>query len=173
MIPDKLLPAVIALAHEGQPGIELTLRNLRDRVWFPNMHKLVTEYVATCLGCLADVPFNPPALIVNRETPEGPWKVCAADYKGPIGGSRGYYFHVLVDTYSKWPKVSVTKSTKFEKLYPALDKSFAGHGYPDKIIHDGGPAYNSQNWGITPSGQGLRQISAHQSIPRQMAKQIR
>ena len=71
VIPDKLLLAVIALAHEGHPGIELTLRNLRDRVWFPNMHKLVTEYVATCLGCLADVPFNTPAPIVNRETQKG------------------------------------------------------------------------------------------------------
>jgi hypothetical protein len=86
VIPDSLLPEVIALAHEGHPDIELTLRNLRDRVWFPNMNKLVTEYVATCLGCTAAVPFNPPAPIVNRETPEGPWKVCAADYKGPIGG---------------------------------------------------------------------------------------
>ena len=146
VIPDSLLAEVIALAHEGHPGIELTLRNLRDRVWFPNMNKLVTEYVATCLGCTAAVPHNPPAPIVNRETPEGPWKVCAADYKGPIGGNRGYYFHVLVDTYSKWPEVTVTKSTKFEKLYPELDKSFACHGYPDKIIHDGGPPYNSQQW---------------------------
>ena len=51
-----------------------------------------------------------------------------------------------MDTYSKWPEISVTKSTKFQKLFPALDKSFPCHGYTDQIIHDGGPPYNSRAW---------------------------
>ena len=108
------------------------------------MNKMVTDFVSTCLGFTAAVPFNPPAPITNRETPDRPWKVCAADYKGPIGGTRGYYFHVLVDTYSKWPEISVTKSTKFEKLFPALDKSFACHGYLVQIIHDGAAPLQQQ-----------------------------
>ena len=40
----------------------------------------------------------------------------------------------------------MTKSTKFEKLFPALDQTFACHGKPDKVIHDGGPPYNSHTW---------------------------
>ena len=134
------------MRDEGHGGIESTLRNLRDKVWFPNMSKRVQEYVQSCLGCVAAVPFNPPAPITKRTPPSGPWKVCCADYKGPIGGPRGYYFHVLIDTYSKWPEVSVTKSTEFERLFPALDQSFACHGYPDLVVHDGGPPYNSHNW---------------------------
>ena len=94
---------------------------------------------------MVSVLFNPPAPISTRASPNGPWKVCCADYKGPIGGPREYYFHVLIDTYSKWPEVSVTKSTKFEKLFPALDQSFACHGKPDKIIHDGWPPYNGHS----------------------------
>ena len=31
-------------------------------------------------------------------------------------------------------------------LLPALDKSFACNGYPDRIILDGEPPYNSQAW---------------------------
>ena len=146
LIPSELEGRAVALAHEGHGGIESTLRNLRDKVWFPNMSKRVQEYVQSCLGCVAAVPFNPPAPITKRTPPSGPWKVCCADYKGPIGGPRGYYFHVLIDTYSKWPEVSVTKSTEFERLFPALDQSFACHGYPDLVIHDGGPPYNSHNW---------------------------
>ena len=107
---------------------------------------MVQEFVSSCLGCVAAVPFNPPAPISTRTPPGGPWKVCCADYKGPIGGPRGYYFHVLIDTYSKWPEVAVTKSTKFEKLFPVLNQSFACHGYQDQIIHDGGLPYNSQAW---------------------------
>ena len=146
VIPRELQGRAVALAHEGHEGIEPTLRNLRDKVWFPYMADMVKEYVGSCLGCVASVPFNPPAPITTRDPPDGPWEVCCADYKGPIGGPRGYYFHVLIDTYSKWPEVAYTTSTKFEKLFPALEKSFANHGYPDKVIHDGGPPYNGQAW---------------------------
>ena len=84
--------------------------------------------------------------MVRLTPPGGPWKVCCADYNGPIGSPRGYYFHVLIDTYSKWPEVSVTKSTKFEMMFPAIDQSFASHGYQDLVVHDRSPLYNSHNW---------------------------
>ena len=101
------------------------------------------EYVKTCdPGCTSSLPAVTPAPIVNRKTPEKPWDICAADYKGPIGGPRGYYFHMLVDTYIKWPAVAVTTSTKFEKLFPVLDGSFSLHGIPSQIIHDNGAPYN-------------------------------
>ena len=75
------------------------------------------EYVKTCdPGCTSALPAVIPAPIVNRETPEKPWDIIAADYKGPIGGPGGYYFHVLVDTYSKWPEVAVTSSTKWNPI---------------------------------------------------------
>ena len=66
LIPRELEGRAVALAHEGHGGIESTLRNLRDKVWFPNMSKRVQEYVQSCLGCVAAVPFNPPAPITKR-----------------------------------------------------------------------------------------------------------
>ena len=146
LMPSELEGRAVALAHEGHGGIKSTFRNLRDKVWFPSMSMRVQEHVHSCLGCVAAVPFNPPASIITRAPPSAPWKVYCADYKGPIGGPRGYYFHVLIDTYSKWPEVFVTRSTEFERLFPALDQSFACHGYPDLVVHDGGPPYNSQSW---------------------------
>ena len=60
VVPDSLQAAVVTLAHKGHLGIEGTLRNLRDKVWFPTntMNKMVTDFVSTCLGCTAAVPFN-------------------------------------------------------------------------------------------------------------------
>ena len=40
----------------------------------------------------------------------------------------------------------IVKSTSFEKLKPALDKIWVRHGVPEKVIHDGGPPYNSHDW---------------------------
>ena len=81
--------------------------------------------------------------MVIRETPEKPWQHCAADYKGPIGGK---YFHVLIDLYSRWPEVEMTKSTSMDKLYPGLDRSFGVHGMPESITHDNGPPYYTRAW---------------------------
>ena len=131
---------VIAAAYEGHQGEEKTLRYLREWVWFTGMTEICKEYVQTCHpGCTSSPPRNALAPMVPRDTPTKPWQVCAADYKGPISGSRGYYFHVLIDLYSKRPEVEVTKSTKFKKLFPVLDGSFASHGIPDQIIHDNSP----------------------------------
>ena len=52
---------------------------------------------------------------------------------------------MLVDQYSKWPEVCVIDSTRFQKL-PVLDRTFATHGIPEEVVHDGGPPYNSEEW---------------------------
>ena len=157
VMPKALHPMVIALAHEGHQGEDRTTRNLREKVWFPKLAEKCREFVKTCHpGCTSSVPIMTPAPITSRETPDGPWKVCQADYKGPIGGQGGYYFHVLVDVYSKWPEVCVTKSTAFDKLFPHLDTSFAMHGIPEKIIHDGGPPYNGRNWKMYARESGFK-----------------
>ena len=68
LMPGELDPRAVALAHEGHKGIEATLRNLRDKVWFPDMSKRVQEYVQSCLGCVARGwrAIQPPAPITTR-----------------------------------------------------------------------------------------------------------
>ena len=63
LVPSELQSRAVALAHEGHEGIE---PNLRDIVWFPQMADMVKDYVGSCLGCVAYVPFNPPAPITTR-----------------------------------------------------------------------------------------------------------
>ena len=147
IIPAALQADCIALAHEGHLGEEKTIQNIRSKVWFPRLAMMSKDFVKTCnTGCAPATPANAPPPLAVRDTPEGPWKVCAADYKGPIGGRHGYYFHVLIDTYSRWPEVAITSSTSFQKLFPVLDRSFDTHGIPEKIVHDNGPPYDSTNW---------------------------
>ena len=72
VIPRELQSKAVALAHGGHEGIEPTLQNLRD------MADMVNDYVGSCLGCVASVPFNPPAPITTRDPPDGPWDVCCS-----------------------------------------------------------------------------------------------
>ena len=97
VIPQELRADVIALAHEGHPGIVPMLRQLRQDVWWPGMTEMVKEYVATCsVGCAAADFRNASPPMMIRDTPIKPWEHLACDYKGPIGGK--YYIHVTIDT---------------------------------------------------------------------------
>ena len=54
--------------------------------------------------------------------PLGPWKEVALDFKGPIGGKSGFYYHVVLDTYSRYPEIFIVPDTKFETLKPRLEE---------------------------------------------------
>ena len=45
VVPEELQADVLALAHEGHPGMVPILRQLRQDVWWPGMTKMVTEFV--------------------------------------------------------------------------------------------------------------------------------
>ena len=147
VIPPKLTEQVISLAHESHGlGETKTIRLLRQRVWFPKLAKKTKEYVSNCYPCAVAIPRNDPVPIVNRKLPSGPWREVAVDYKGPIGGPKGFYYHVVIDLYSRYPEICIVNNTSFESLRPKLEEIWARFGIPEKVIHDGGPPYNSHEW---------------------------
>ena len=146
VVPPRLQRDVISLAHEGHQGEAKTIRTLRERVWFPRLGRLTKEYVRSCLGCTAASKENRPAPMVGRPLPPRPWHTVATDFKGPIGGPRGYYYLVVVDVYSRFPEVTRVRSTSTDVVTPQLDGIWARHGVPEVVIHDGGPPFNSYEW---------------------------
>ena len=66
------------------------------------------------------------------------------DYKWLIAGK--YYFHILIDNYSRWPVVAMVMSTNFQQLQGRLEDSFSIHGIPESITHNNRPCYNSTDW---------------------------
>ena len=105
---------------------------------------MLKRYIGDCYACSVCVFRNDP--IFNRPLPYGPWYEVACYQKGPIGGMSGFYYHVIVDTYSCYPENLVIPDTKFETLKPVLEEVWARHGYPETLIHNGGPLYNSAEW---------------------------
>ena len=154
VIPKELWTHVIQVAHEGHMGQDKTLGLLRQTAWFPGMGPMVKEFVETCRPCMASTARKEMEPLKPTELPAGPWRELNADFKGPIGGN--WYFHVLIDQYTKFPVVSVVKSTGWETLRPVLEDALATHGIPEIITTDGGPPYNgeefkkfAQNMGFT------------------------
>ena len=73
VIPSKLRPQVLALAHEGHPGIVSMKQRLRSKVWWPGIDRQAERFCKTCHGCqLVSSPVNPEP-IKSTPLPRGPW----------------------------------------------------------------------------------------------------
>ncbi|XP_055527165.1 uncharacterized protein LOC129719782 [Wyeomyia smithii] len=77
------------------------------------------------------------------------------DDAGPVDG---VYFLVIVDLYSKWPEVHVTKSTTTKATLKLLNHSFATFGVPETIVSKNGTQYANQEFRIFCSSQGICHI---------------
>ena len=86
LVPTKLRSAVLAAAHEGCPGRDAMLRQMRQDVWWPGIDKDVKAYTGSCLGCSAAIPTTSTPPMIMRETPDRVWSEIQADFKGPIAG---------------------------------------------------------------------------------------
>ena len=53
---------------------------------------------------------------------------------------------LVINRYSRFPKVEFLRSTKASTLIPKLDKIFATHGLPTVLKSDNGPPYNSKQY---------------------------
>lgn len=80
------------------------------------------------------------------ETPEGPWETLTVDFKGPIGGQHGWYFHTVMDLYCQYPVTRLVNITAMENLVDILDPIWDNFGTPNLVWSDGGAPYNGHKW---------------------------
>ena len=79
VLPSKLRPQAISLAHEGHLGIVGTKQNLRSKVWWPSMDKAAEKFCKSYYGCQLVARPNPPEPLTSTTLPEGPWQDLAVD----------------------------------------------------------------------------------------------
>lgn len=142
IIPKKLRPRILTLAHEGHLGIVGTKQNLRTKVWWPGMEKEAEKFCKTCYGCQLVSRPNPPEPVRSTKLPTGPWEDIALDFLGPLPS--GHSILVIIDYYSRYYEIAIMKSTTAEKTVEMLKIVFARHGLPLTIKTDNGPQFISQ-----------------------------
>ena len=72
VIPKKLQPRTLALAHEGHLGVVGTKQNLRTKVWWPGMDKAADRLCRACHGCQLVAQPDLPEPIRSTAIPGGP-----------------------------------------------------------------------------------------------------
>ena len=75
--------------------------------------------------------------------PEKPWSRIHVDYAGPVDN---HYFLIIIDAYSKWPEIYMTKSLNTDTTISCLRNCFARFGLPESVVSDNGPAFISDSF---------------------------
>ncbi len=144
IIPSVLRKQVIELAHEGHPGIVKMKDRLRSKVWWPGIDRDAERFCRTCFGCQVVSQPSPPTPMTRTEMPTAPWQHLAADLLGPLPS--GDYIFVVVDYYSRFFEIEITKVTTTDRIVSALSKIFLTHGLPLSIQTDNGPQFISEQF---------------------------
>ena len=172
VIPSKLRPQVLALAHEGHLGIVGTKQNLRTKVWWPGIDKAAERHCKGCRGCQLVARPDPPEPLRPTRLPDGPWQDVACDLLGPLPS--GHSLLVTVDYYSRYYEVSILQSTTTEKIIDHLDEIFSRFGFPMTLKSDNGPQFISEEFrhyceqnGITQQRVTAKWAQANGEVERQ------
>ena len=182
VIPPQGRDYVLRELHSGHPGVSRMKALARSYIWYPGLDKDIEKAVSTCEACLQERKAPASALLHPWEFPDGPWKRLHIDYAGPY---QGVMLLIVIDAYSKWIEVYITRSTSSKTTIEKLRECFAQHGLPDNIVSDNAAYFASEEFaeftrinGIQhtfvapyhPLGNGLAE-RAVQTIKTGLAKQ--
>ena len=84
VIPRKLRPDAISLAHIGHQGLVKTKSLLREKVWFPLIDSLVKKEIDSCIPCQASGREKPPQPLCMSSLPEENFEKVYIDFLGPL-----------------------------------------------------------------------------------------
>ena len=106
------------------------------------MDKDIGNAVKLCKGCVLaakapPIKFNPWAKT------DLPWSGIHSDFAGPL---EGFYYFIVVDSFSKWPEVHRCKNPTTEIIIRFLHELFAWFGVVDTIVSDNGSQFTSREF---------------------------
>ena len=141
ILPVHLVKKVLNSCHDqvGHQGIVRTLSLLRERFYWPGMHKQATLYVNKCQKCvkrkaIPDVaPLQP--IIVSQ-----PMELVHMDFLS-IEPSKGNIENVLVitDHFTRYAQAYASKTQTAQATAKLLWENFIRHyGFPEKFLSDQG-----------------------------------
>ena len=119
----------------------------------------IEDYTKQCQECIkrSQVPKEP---LQPHDIPEGPWRKLGIDYFTFNGNS----YVLICDYFSKFPFLYRAK-TSFWSLRDRLINLFSIEGYPDEIVSDNGPPFQSKEFAKFLSGLGIKHTTSSPGYP--------
>ncbi|XP_062557942.1 uncharacterized protein K02A2.6-like [Armigeres subalbatus] len=135
IVPESLRSRILQLAHESHPGIISMKRKLRQKVWWPGMHKQVEKIVKSCKSCMIVSALDPPEPMRSTCMPE------SSGLRRAI--TVWMNLLVIVDYFSRFIEVIVLKEITAATTVKAFDETFCRFGMPETLKTDNGPQFRN------------------------------
>ena len=131
----------------------------KNTMYWIGINADIEDYTKRCQECIkrsqtAKEPLQP------HDIPEGPWRKLGMDYFHFNGNT----YVLICDYFSKFPFMFKAK-TSFWSLRDHLIDLFSIEGYPDEIVSDNGPPFNSKEFAKFLSGLGIKHTTSSPGYP--------
>ena len=159
IIPGELQEEYLSCLHEGHLSASKVQENAKQHMYWTGIDADIEDYTKRCQECIkrsqvAKEPLQP------HDIPEGPWRKLGIDYFAFDGNS----YVLICDYFLKFPFLYRAK-TSFWSLRDRLINLFTIEGYPDEIVSDNGPLFQSKEFAKFLSGLGIKHTTSSPGYP--------
>ncbi|KAL1460267.1 hypothetical protein WDU94_012188 [Cyamophila willieti] len=140
MIPSIFQKDILRELHVGHMGIVKMKALARCFCYWKNIDVHIEEFVKSCRACCMKQNEPPKETLHKWELSSHPWQRIHVDFAGPEGG---WYYFIVVDSYTKWVEVIPTKVTSSDWCIKQLRNLFCTFGIPTTLVSDNGPQFKS------------------------------
>ena len=159
IIPGELEEEYLHHLHEGHLSANKVQENAKEHMYWIGINVDIEDNTKRCQECIkqsqiAKEPLHP------DDIPGGPWRKLSMDYFNFNGNS----YVLICDYFSKFPFLYRAK-TSFWSLRDHLIDLFSIEGYPDEIVSDNGPPFQSKEFAKFLSGLGIKHTTSSPGYP--------
>ena len=159
IIPGELQEEYLSRLHKSHLSASKVQENAKQHMYWTGIDADIEDYTKRCQECIkrsqvAKEPLQP------HDIPEGPWRKFGIDYFAFDGKS----YVLICDYFSKFPFLYRAK-TSFWSLRDHLIDLFSIEGYPDEIVSDNRPPFQSKEFAKFLSGLGIKHTTSSPGYP--------
>ena len=159
IIPGELQEEYLSRLHKGHLSASKVQENAKQHMYWTGIDADIEDYTKRCQECIkrSQVPKEP---LQPHDIPEGPWRKLGIDFFAFDGNS----YVLICDYFSKFPFLYRAK-TSFWSLRDRLIDLFSIEGYPDEIVSDNGPPFQSKEFAKFLPGLGIKHTTSSPGYP--------
>ena len=161
VIPHSLRHQVLQKIHAGHLGLSKCRDRAKQSVWWPGMSTQLADFVSKCQVCVRDKGTATEPMVAT-EVPDLPWQKLATDFL-KFNGSQ---YLVIVDYYSRYVELLRMSSTTAPSVLAQFKSVFARFGFPDELVSDNGPPFNSAEFASWLQSHGVRHRTSSPGHPQ-------
>ena len=155
VIPAELRKQILETLHAAHVGSVRMKKTAREYCWWPNINNDIARLAASCKICVSHAP-NPTPEYEPWPEPKSVWSRVHMDFADLWDGK----WLIVIDAKSKFPfAIPMGNNTTASSLIDSIDQIFGLFGFPELIVTDNGPPFQSKEVLKYYEAYGIRSLT--------------